>query len=427
MAFDPLTGQVDYGGASYDPQNLNAAMGMRAAARADIAPESGVFDVLESLPGITTSALFNARRYANTLEKGGRFDVGTSAKTRRLKRARKYGAMIGDDIAPRDVSQFVGGGRRGPIGAYSRRRMAQGKTPLLRASRANNLTANPLAVNRFTSLAGLAGDTKIAYTPMQGFSGMMDFALKSSRIRQRVGLAADFDPEKQKAFSGGVLGRIASINRVNTLDSVIARGPGTSRFSQARYAKALESKGKIATNALKVSNLARPIESMPSVVKAGLDAAEAARAALVPGGVGPLTPGTSATVLNAQRTATQAAINAEKTRRMQAAFGNTSKFIGEEMTAGVLSNRITSLFGGATNYYNATMRQKASLSIAAKASGLSKADARLLIDDLSGSATKAAKYVGGFRREAARSSKNATSWYRSDFSWRNCNNSISWT
>lgn len=426
MPINPLTGQVDYGGASYDPQNINAGIAMRAAASTDTNVPF-FFEMMESLPGAYTGAMFNARRYAKTLEKGGRFDVGAGATGRKLRRAKKYGAMIGDEIAPTNVKQFIGGGRKGPLGAYARRRMAQGKTPLLRASRANNLTSNPLAVNRFTSLAGLAGDSKIAYTPMQGTAGIMDFALKSSRFKKRVGLPADFDPEKQKAFSGGVLGRIASINRINTLDSIIARGPGASRFSQARYAKALESKGKIATNALKVANVARPIESMPHVVKAGLDAAEAARAALVPGGVGPLTSSGSATVLNAQRTATQAAINAEKTRRMQAAFGNTSKFVGEEMTAGVLSNRITSFFGGATNYYNATMRQKATLSIAAKASGLSKADARLLIDDLSGSATKAAKYVGGFRREMARSSKNATSWFRSDVSWRNCNGSSCWT
>jgi len=391
--------QVDYSGASYDPQNINAAIGMRAAQRADVAPGSGVFDLLESLPGITTAALFNARRYAKTLEKGGRFDVAAGTTGRKLRRAKKYGAMIGDQIAGPDPSQFIGGGRRGPLGAYARRRMAQGKTPLLRASRANNLTANLGAVNRLTSLGALAGDTRIAYTPMQSLSGMMDFALKSSRIRSRVGLGADFNPETQKAFSGGVLGRITSINRVNTLDSIIARGAGTSRFSQARHAKAVASKTKIAENALKVSNISRPVASMPGVVKAGLDAAEAARAALP---FGPLLPGSSATVLNAQRAASQSAIATETARRTTMANTQTAKFIGSEMTAGVLSNRITSFFGGATNYMNASATQKGTFGHAMRAAGIdNKMARRALLDDFMGSDTKAAKYVGGFRRELA--------------------------
>jgi len=97
MPLDPLTGQVDYGGASYDPQNINASIGMRAAARADVAPGSGVFDILESLPGITTAALFNARRYAKTLEKGGRFDVAAGTAGRKLKRAKNMGHWLATD------------------------------------------------------------------------------------------------------------------------------------------------------------------------------------------------------------------------------------------------------------------------------------------------------------------------------------------
>jgi hypothetical protein len=418
MPINPMTGGVDYGGASYDPQNMNAAIGMRAAARADVAPSSGIFDILESTPGATTAALFNARRYARTLEKGGRFDVAAGTTGRKLRRAKKYGAMIGDDLAPREAQQFVGGGRRGPLGAYARRKMAQGKTPLLRASRANNLTANPLAVGRFTSLGALAGDTRIAYTPMQGISGIMDFAMKSNRFKKMAGLPADFNPETEKAFSGGVLGRITAINRVNTLDSIIARppGPGASKFSQARYRRALEAKGKIASNALKVSNVARPIEAMPSVVKAGTDAAQAALERLVPGGVGPLPPGGSATVLNAQRTATLAAIDVEKTRRMQAAFGHTAKFIGEEMTIGKLSNRFTSWYSGSVNFADAGIRQKATFQHAARAGGLDKTAAKALIDELSGGPTKASKYVGGTIRELRGAGKMSEIGLRAIFS-----------
>lgn len=403
MAFDPLTGQVDYSGASYDPQNLNASIGMRAAARADVAPGSGIFDLLESLPGVTTAALFNARRYAKTLERGGRFDVAAGTTGRKLKRAQKYGAMIGDQLAGPDPTQFIGGGKRGPLGAYARRRIAQGKTPLLRASRANNLTSRPSALNRFTSLGALAGDTKVAYTPMQATSGLLNFALKSERIRTRIGLnATNFDPAKDNAFSGGLLGRLTSINRINTLESIVARGPGTSRFSQARYARATQGLDKIAQNALKVANISNPVASVPSVVKAGLDAAEAARAALP---FGPTTPTGSASVLNAQRTATQAAITAEEARRTAMATTNTSKFVASEMTTGVVSNRIASYFGGATNYANASLTQTKTFFHAAKAAGLDSSARRALLRDFSGTRTQAARFVGGAFRELSGAGK----------------------
>jgi len=404
MPLDPLTGQVDYGGASYDPQNLNASIGMRAAARADVAPGSGVFDLLESLPGITTAALFNARRYAKTLEKGGRFDVAAGTAGRKLKRAKKYGALVGDRLAAPDPAQFIGGGRRGPLGAYARRRIAQGKTPLLRASRANNLTTNLGAVNRFTSLGALAGDASKAYTPMQGVSGIMDFLTKSKRFNERVGLGADFNSAEQKAFSGGVLGRIASINRVNTLDSIIARGPGTSRFSQARFAKAEAAKKAIVSNALKVANIANPIDDIArttsspagrAAVRRVTDVARAARAAGVSVPIG--------ATREAARAARISAVTAEVTAaRTAAATASTAKFIAGEMTTGVLSNRITSFFGGATNYMNATMGQKATFDLAMKAAGMDdKIARRALLKNFSGSETQAAKYVGGFRRELA--------------------------
>jgi len=400
-----MAGQVDYSGASYDPQNINAAIGMRAAQRADVAPGSGVFDLLESLPGITTAALFNARRYAKTLEKGGRFDVAAGTTGRKLRRAKKYGALVGDRLAAPDPAQFIGGGRRGPLGAYARRRIAQGKTPLLRASRANNLTSNAGAVNRFTSLGALAGDSKIAYTPMQGVSGMMDFLTKSKRFNERVGLGADFNSETQKAYSGGVLGRIASINRVNTLDSIIARGAGTSRFSQARHAKAVASKNQIVANALKVAEIGNPVAKTAPVTTAGREAVrrvlDAARVARDSGMAAPLEH-TARVARSAKASATTAAVATETARRTAMATHETAKFIGSEMTTGVLSNRITSFFGGATNYMNASAKQKGTFGLAMRAAGIdNKMARRALLDDFMGSDTKAAKYVGGFRRELA--------------------------
>jgi len=404
MPLDPLTGQVDYGGASYDPQNINASIGMRAAARADVAPGSGVFDILESLPGITTAALFNARRYAKTLEKGGRFDVAAGTAGRKLKRAKKYGALVGDRLAAPDPAQFIGGGRRGPLGAYARRRIAQGKTPLLRASRANNLTANLGAVNRLTSLGALAGDARKAYTPMQGISGIMDFLTKSKRFNERVGLGADFNSAEQKAYSGGVLGRIASINRVNTLDSIIARGAGTSRFSQARHAKAVAAKKQIVANALKVAEVANPVAKSAPVITAGREAVRRVTdLARLAGGAGARVPiETTRAAARAARISAVASATADVTAaRTAMATEATAKFIGSEMTTGVLSNRITSFFGGATNYMNASATQKRTFGHALRAAGFSDREARMAFRDFSGSDTRAAKYVGGFRRELA--------------------------
>jgi len=402
MPLDPLTGQVNYGGASYDPQNISASTGMHAAARADVAPESGVFDLLESLPGVTTAALFNARRYAKTLEKGGRFDVAAGTTGRKLKRAKKYGALVGDRLAAPDPSQFIGGGRRGPLGAYARRRIRQGKTPLLRASRVNNLTANLGAVNRFTSLGALAGDASRAYTPMQAVPGIMGFLTKSKRFNERVGLGADFNSAEQKAYSGGVLGRIAAINRVNTLDSIIARGAGTSRFSQARHAKAVAAKEKIVANALKVANIGNPIEELAR--RAGREAVtrvtDVARAA---GGAGARVPiDVTVRAARAARISAVASATADVTAaRTTMATQSTAKFIAGDMTVGVLSNRITSFFGGATNYMNASATQKRTFGHALRAAGFSDREARRAFRDFSGSDTRAAKYVGGFRRELA--------------------------
>lgn len=74
MPLNPITGQFEYGGSSYDMPTVGAemaAMGMGAVG-ADIPM---AFKLMENLPGITAGALFNARRFANTMEKGGYRDI----------------------------------------------------------------------------------------------------------------------------------------------------------------------------------------------------------------------------------------------------------------------------------------------------------------------------------------------------------------
>lgn len=405
MPLNPLTGQVDYGGASYDPQNMNAGMAMRAAAKAD-ADVPFFFDMMESLPGVTTGALFNARRYANTLQKGGRFDVAAGVKGRKLTRAQRYGSLIGHNVAPTAPNQFIGG--KGIFGGYARRQAVKGKTPQLLSSRANNFTARPSALNRFTSLRALTGDPSLGYTPFQSSSLLNGMVAKSARLRTRMGLSG-MDPAKDKAFSGGVLGRITSLNKLNDIENIITRGPGASKFSQARYLRALETRGGIATNALKVANLTNPVAGTAAVRSAGstavrsvIDNARASRAAGA---------GVPADVIGraraARSAATRAATTAENTRRMQAALGDTSRFVSSEMTPGIFTNRITSGYLGIINASKMTTGQSALFNnvvgkVVAGFDGLgplSPAQA-MKVDRFRQSLSVGGKYSGGFLRQS---------------------------
>lgn len=258
MPLNPLTGQVDYGGASYDPNNMNAGMAMRAAARAEVETPF-FFELSEQLPGVVSTALFNSRRYANTLQKGGRFDVGAGAQGRKLARAQKYSAMVGKNAAPTSAASFPTGGR-GILGRYARNKVAKGKNAFFNPARANNLSVRSL--NRFHSLRTLAGDPSIGYTPFQAFpSAFNALASKSQRFRTRFGISDTFDPTKDKAYSGGVLGRITSLNKLNQFENIIAKGPGSSRFSLARYNRASAARNTMIQNIAKVTNVANPAAS----------------------------------------------------------------------------------------------------------------------------------------------------------------------
>jgi hypothetical protein len=397
MPLNPMTGQVDYGGASYDPQNLNATMGMRAAARADVQTPF-VFDLLESLPSVTTSALFNARRYVGTLEKGGFFDVGSRTTGRQLRRAQRYGSMVGGQPAATTAQQFIGGRSGGLISRYAQRRVRQGKTPQLLSARANNITTNPRAVGRFSSLRALAGDTTKGYTPFQAIpSAINSLASKSARFRGRF-LGSDFDPATSRAYSGGVLGRISSMQKVNSLNSRILKfekdfasatggavrrvgskeGAQTlGRFRQARYTKALQTRQAIATNAVRVANITNPIPTAASLARQS-----------------PRFAGSTMMTASERMAIARNARAGMVAGRTQAAFSSTSRFIGNEMTSGVLSNRITSFVGGALNMADASASQISALRrVAARTGGVSAGRNAVSAFSMGG------QYVGGFATE----------------------------
>lgn len=403
MPLNPLTGQVDYGGASYDPQNMNAGMAMRAQAKADV-DVPFIFDMAESLPGVTTMALFNARRYANTLEKGGRFDVGKGVTGRKLTRAKKFGAMVGNSNAPVTASQFPGA--KGILSFYGRNKAAKGRVPMLRASRANNITANPRAIGRFTSLNSLAGASSKAYTPFQGIPAAINALMKSSRVSTRLGMAG-FDPKTQNAYSGGVLGRITSLNRLNTLENIIAKGPGNNRFSLAKYNRASATRMNMVSNIARVGNVANPATSVYANTQATRLQAQFARSATARAhrALPPMlarSASAAARGVSAAGSATTTALNAAAATRRAALFAAPMKFLAEEMTTGKLSNKITAGYLGMMNVTDMTKGQSALFNRVVARAGATADDAlgRQAVARMKTNLSVGGKYSGGVIKQA---------------------------
>lgn len=406
MPLNPMTGQVDYGGASYDPQNMNAGMAMRAAARAD-ADVPFFFDMMESLPGIATGALFNARRYANTLQKGGRFDVGAGATGRRLNRAQRYGSLVGSKVAPTAPNQFIGG--RGIFGAYARRQAAKGKTPQLLSARANSITARPSALNRFTSLRALTGDPSLGYTPFQSSAVLNAVVNRSARLRTRIGLSG-MDTTKEKAFSGGVLGRITALNKLNNIENIIARGPGSSRFSLARYNKASAARMSTIGNMGKVASIANPTSSPFITTQMRLDrqlARSAARRS-VDATIARAGGSVSPALASAARTGSVASAGARATTAMETAtagarqrlFADPSKFLASEMTPGIFTNKITSGYLGIINASKMTAGQTTVANNVVRGLAGFGADGAEAMARYTRNMSVGGKYSGGFLRQS---------------------------
>jgi hypothetical protein len=224
MPLNPMTGQFEYGGQSYEMPTMGAGMaatGMEAVG-ADVPL---AFRLLENMPGITALALHNARRYANTMEKGGYRDVlDPNAKVSRGKarRARRAGAMMPDDVnipsrglvAQTGNERFFFGRQRGAAAA--------GKTPFLKQSFGANFPRFR-NVNRLPTVMNLPGVANAgAYTPFQGMS-FLDKALSKRQFMQeaRTSLGVSDDVAM---LSGGVLGKLSTMGRnYNTSKQVRGR------------------------------------------------------------------------------------------------------------------------------------------------------------------------------------------------------------
>jgi hypothetical protein len=223
MPLNPMTGQFEYGGGSYEMPTMGtgmAASGMEAIG-ADVPL---AFRLMENMPGITSVALFNARRFANTMEKGGYRDIlDRDAKVSRGKarRARRTGAFMPDDfgniVAQTGDERFLFGKARGATRA--------GKTPFLKQSLGINFPRirNINRVANLNQLSGLAN--KGAYTPFQGMS-FLDSMLKKRQFMQdaRAGLGVSDDTAM---LSGGVLGRLSTMGKSYSAEMARVRARGS--------------------------------------------------------------------------------------------------------------------------------------------------------------------------------------------------------
>ncbi len=243
MPLNPMTGQFEYGGGSYDMPTMGtgmAASGMEAIG-ADV---PFAFRLMENMPGITAMALFNARRFANTMEKGGYRDVldnDSKAKTRlgrgaQRRRAFRTGAFLpdatGTPVATTSNRRFLFGSRRD----------LTGKTPFIKQSLGIN-TPRFRNINRVASLNQLSGlANRGAYTPFQGMS-MLDSVLKKRQFMQdaRAGLGVSDDVAM---LSGGVLGRLTTMGRTYNAELALAKNAGTKnplkKLSSKRAEKTLK-------------------------------------------------------------------------------------------------------------------------------------------------------------------------------------------
>lgn len=191
------------------------------------------FRMMEHLPGLSTSIAFGSMRGSNTMMYGGFMDdlgdpqkVLSARRQKRLaKRASKHRIMVGGHMSDAMDSHFMG--------SSSRRASARaaGKTPFLRSSRVNNITANPRAFFRAHSQTIFAGEGAGAYSMFGGYK------LLNSKGGQRLaGKILGNKPlvEGEKAFGPGLLSAISA--RVKT-DALERRALQGSSRAAAKLAK----------------------------------------------------------------------------------------------------------------------------------------------------------------------------------------------
>jgi len=356
MPLNPMTGQMEYGGESYDPQNMNSGMAMRGMAKGDVDVPL-LFDLSESIPGVIAGAAINSRRYANTLLKGGFADVATGTTGRRLSRAQKLGALVGDSpaVSGRSSGMFVGGNSNfNFMRKLAKKRAARADAaPFLGQSLNTNFRLK--AFNRLSSLTSLTGDRSLGfYTPFQTLSTAANWAVeKLPSVRKLLGRMSGTPlNDGDKAFSGGILGRIESINRLNNIESTLAKGVGSgsgffARRQTARYHRAEKAREAIVAHIARVQSVANPaMNAVQNNMNVRLQA-QFARSAAARANIG-LPPMLARSVSAAGNNATAAA-NAAAALNAAAIADDPIKAVASTMTKGKISNAITKYYAGVIN------------------------------------------------------------------------------
>jgi hypothetical protein len=372
---------------------------------------SSPYDFAMFTPGIMQAALINSRRYGNTMLRGGFHDVAGPGNARQIARAKKFGGVVnGRMYQPGGPSSFFGGASRSPhnISPFLSRRAARasaaGKTARANPGRTNIF--NTRAVNRMNSVAALGGgDIKGAYNPFQVFSGAVNSITgklsKNEGFRKAMGIADDFDPKTDRAFSGGVLGRIDTLNKLSGIEKTIAVGEargGTSALrgrELKRFTRAQAQRANIVSNIGQVQSAANPamntivngravnaaatsaranVRAMASMAPPGMITDDALRLSVRAAGRGAVTAGNAAAVTNAAAVA-----------------ANPSAAVASTMTRGTLSNRITTAYHGVLNAGDMTKGQRVvAKRVAGRLGG--RAGVAQFMDDFG----TAGKYAGNF-------------------------------
>lgn len=194
------------------------------------------FTFLDVIPSAKAAVAINANRYANTLFKGGRFDVKAGTTGRAARRARRMGAFIGNDpaAAPFDPAMYIRGKRMGGFFKDS--------PPFVRQSAAAN---NPFRSGfRFGTVSSLTGNQSAGYyTPFQFIPGVANAAIgrimgstaqsgpafiARSFLESAIGPGTTMtnaagETVKRNFYSGGFLGRVTAMGRSADLDARIVR------------------------------------------------------------------------------------------------------------------------------------------------------------------------------------------------------------
>jgi hypothetical protein len=174
------------------------------------------FKALESMPGISQMVALNARKYSNTMFRGGYLDTAQGSTGIRNTVRRTIGKRTGAFI----------GGTMGNADDYAFGKGFAGKSISTRLKPATMANINPLRFDSVARLTGMAGKPN-PYTPFQGVSTMVNYALKldavNTRVAARYGSDVINNTEKNPAYTGGVFGRIQTADRALDYEKAVSK------------------------------------------------------------------------------------------------------------------------------------------------------------------------------------------------------------